>query len=78
MLRPAGDDVLKVWPVSRHVTSPTNNGAELLEGGTFEPDGGDGYLCVAEINTRADSDAALRMRRLCLILAPIPLSSPAY
>jgi hypothetical protein len=50
MLRPAGDDVLKVWPVSRHVTSPTNNGAELLEGGTFEPDGGDGYLCVAEIN----------------------------
>ena len=24
-------DVLKVWPVSRQVNSPRNNGAELLE-----------------------------------------------
>lgn len=27
LLRPAGEDVLKVWPVS----SPRKNGAELLE-----------------------------------------------
>jgi putative SOS response-associated peptidase YedK len=31
LLRPAGDEVLKVWPVSRQVNSPRNNGAELLE-----------------------------------------------
>jgi putative SOS response-associated peptidase YedK len=31
LLRPAGDDLLKVWPVSRQVNSPGNNGAELLE-----------------------------------------------
>jgi putative SOS response-associated peptidase YedK len=31
LLRPAGGDVLKVWPVSRQVNSPRNNGAELLE-----------------------------------------------
>jgi putative SOS response-associated peptidase YedK len=31
LLRPAGDDVLKVWPVSRQVNSPRNNGAELLK-----------------------------------------------
>ena len=31
LLRPADDDVLKVWPVSRQVNSPRNNGAELLE-----------------------------------------------
>jgi putative SOS response-associated peptidase YedK len=31
LLRPAGDDVLKIWPVSRAVNSPRNNGAELLE-----------------------------------------------
>ncbi len=30
LLRPA-DDVLKVWPISRAVNSPRNNGAELLE-----------------------------------------------
>ena len=31
LLRPADDDVLKVWPVSKQVNSPRNNGAELLE-----------------------------------------------
>jgi putative SOS response-associated peptidase YedK len=31
LLRPAGDDVLKVWPVSKQVNSPRNNGAESLE-----------------------------------------------
>lgn len=31
LLRPAGGDVLTVWPVSRQVNSPRNNGAELLE-----------------------------------------------
>ena len=31
LLRPIGDDVLKVWPVSKQVNSPRNNGAELLE-----------------------------------------------
>ena len=31
LLRPADDDVLKVWPASKHVNSPRNNGAKLLE-----------------------------------------------
>jgi putative SOS response-associated peptidase YedK len=31
LLRPAGENVLKFWPVSREVNSPRNNGAELLE-----------------------------------------------
>jgi putative SOS response-associated peptidase YedK len=31
LLRPAGEDVLKVWPVSRQVNSPRSDGAELLE-----------------------------------------------
>ena len=31
LLKPAGDDVLKVWPVSKQVNSPRNNGAKLLE-----------------------------------------------
>jgi putative SOS response-associated peptidase YedK len=31
LMRPAGEDVLKVWPVSKQVNSPRNNGAELLE-----------------------------------------------
>jgi putative SOS response-associated peptidase YedK len=31
LLRPAGEDVLKVWPVSKQVNSPRNNGAELLD-----------------------------------------------
>jgi putative SOS response-associated peptidase YedK len=30
LLRPAGADVLKVWPVSKQVNSPKNNGAEPL------------------------------------------------
>jgi putative SOS response-associated peptidase YedK len=30
-LRPAGDDVLNIWPVSKQVNLPRNNGAELLE-----------------------------------------------
>ena len=40
MLRSAGDDVPKVWPISRQVSSPKNNGAALLEEATFERDGG--------------------------------------
>jgi putative SOS response-associated peptidase YedK len=31
LMRPAGDDVLKVWPVNKQVNSPRNNGAQLLE-----------------------------------------------
>ena len=31
LLRPIGDDVLKVWPVSKQVNSPKNNGAALLK-----------------------------------------------
>ena len=31
LLRPADDDVLKLWPVSRAVNSVRNNGAELLD-----------------------------------------------
>jgi putative SOS response-associated peptidase YedK len=31
LLKPARDDVLRVWPVSKQVNSPRNNGAELLE-----------------------------------------------
>jgi putative SOS response-associated peptidase YedK len=31
LLRPAADDVLRVWPVSRQLNSSRNNGAELLE-----------------------------------------------
>jgi putative SOS response-associated peptidase YedK len=30
-LKPAGDDVLRVWQVSEQVNSPRSNGAELLE-----------------------------------------------
>ena len=30
LLRPAGDDVLEIWLVSKQVNSPRNNGAELL------------------------------------------------
>ncbi len=30
LLRPAADDVLRVWPVARAVNSPRNNGADLL------------------------------------------------
>jgi putative SOS response-associated peptidase YedK len=31
LLRPAGDDVLKIWPASKQVNSLRNDGAELLE-----------------------------------------------
>lgn len=31
LLRPAADDLLRIWPVSRKVNSPDNNGPELLE-----------------------------------------------
>jgi putative SOS response-associated peptidase YedK len=31
LFRPSGEDVLKVWPVSKMVNSPKNNGAALLE-----------------------------------------------
>ena len=31
LMRPAGDDVLQLWPVSRAVNSVRNNGAELLD-----------------------------------------------
>lgn len=30
LLRPAAEDVLRIWPVSRAVNSPRNNGPELL------------------------------------------------
>jgi putative SOS response-associated peptidase YedK len=31
LLKPAGDDVLRIWPVSEQVNSQRNNGAELLQ-----------------------------------------------
>ena len=31
LLRPAAEDVLKVWPVGGQVNCPTTNGTELLE-----------------------------------------------
>ena len=31
LMRPAADDVLHLWPVSRAVNSVWNNGAELLD-----------------------------------------------
>jgi len=31
LLRPTGENVLRIWPVSRSVNSPRNNGPELLE-----------------------------------------------
>ena len=65
--------------MSKQMNSPRNNGASCWRGwgGRSSVTAGDGYLFVAEISTRADNDAALRMRRLCLILGPIPLSPPA-
>ncbi len=30
LLRPAPDDLLRFWPVSKAVNTPRNNGAELL------------------------------------------------
>ena len=32
LLRPASDEILKVWSVSRRVNSPANNDARLLDG----------------------------------------------
>ena len=31
LMRPAGDDVLHLWPISRAINSVRNNGAELLD-----------------------------------------------
>lgn len=31
LLHPAGDDVLKAWPVGMRVKSPRNDAADLLE-----------------------------------------------
>ena len=31
LLRPAPDELLRLWPVSRAVNSPRNNGPELLD-----------------------------------------------
>ena len=31
LMRPAGDDVLRLWPVSRAVNSVRHNGADLLD-----------------------------------------------
>ncbi len=31
LLRPAADDLLRFWPVSKAVNTPRNNGPELLE-----------------------------------------------
>jgi putative SOS response-associated peptidase YedK len=31
LLRPAGDNVLSVWPVSKQVNRPRNDEADLLE-----------------------------------------------
>ena len=37
-MRPAADDVLELWPVSRAVNSVRNNGANLLDrNGTPQP-----------------------------------------
>jgi putative SOS response-associated peptidase YedK len=33
LLRPAAEDVLRIWPVGRAVNAPRNNGPELLEPG---------------------------------------------
>ena len=40
-MRPAPDDLLRFWPVSKAVNTPRNNGPELLaEHATAAPDGG--------------------------------------
>jgi putative SOS response-associated peptidase YedK len=41
-MRPAPDDLLRFWPVSRAVNSPRNNGPELLAEQATTPDGGGG------------------------------------
>jgi putative SOS response-associated peptidase YedK len=30
LLRPAAEDALRVWPISREVNTPRNNGPDLL------------------------------------------------
>ena len=40
LLRPAPDDLLRFWPVSKAVNSPRNNGPELLAEHVTTPDGG--------------------------------------
>jgi putative SOS response-associated peptidase YedK len=40
LLRPAPDDLLRFWPVSKAVNSPRNNGPELLKEQAMAPDGG--------------------------------------
>ena len=42
LLRPAPDDLLRFWPVSRAVNSPRNNGPELLDERPQAPAGGGG------------------------------------
>ena len=42
LMRPAPDDLLRFWPVSRAVNSPRNNGPELLAEQATTPDGGGG------------------------------------
>jgi hypothetical protein len=57
LLRPAADDVLKVWPVSKQVNSPRNNNAELLErvGMTLASmDNGDQLSPICERSFRSD------------------------
>ena len=40
LMRPAPDDLLRFWPVSKAVNSPRNNGPELLAEHVTAPDGG--------------------------------------
>ncbi len=40
LLRSAPDDLLRLWPVSKAVNSPRNNGPELLEEQAARPGGG--------------------------------------
>ena len=42
LMRPAPDDLLRFWPVSKAVNSPRNNGPELLAEQPAEPGGGAG------------------------------------
>ena len=42
LLRPAPDEVLRLWPVSRAVNAPRNNGPDLLEEHRPPPAPGDG------------------------------------
>ena len=42
LLRPAPDELLRLWPVSKAVNTPRNNGPELLAEQATTPDGGGG------------------------------------